>query len=221
MDEVLWTGELMPHTYFPTDANFYLYKPRQHRAGYTYGDLYYSGLLRHPLLRDSVLHSTEAHFAIDQYGFRSTQPPERARVFTLGDSFCFGFHVTQESLFQAHLARILGEPVYNLGVTGTSPLQQLLTLEYVLEAHQKSFRSHQILWLLFEGNDLEDDYTSRRISAQEGGALGRALGGTVVATAFNLPALIRGESLLQRLSAGQLILGRPAVKQQQADPYVL
>jgi hypothetical protein len=40
------------------------------------------------------------------------------------------------------------------------------------------------------------------------------------ARAFNLPALIRGESLLQRLSAGRLTLGRPGAKQPQADPYV-
>jgi hypothetical protein len=220
-DEVLWTGELTPYTYYPTDANFYLYKPRQQRLGYTYGELYYFGLLRHPILRDSVLRWTEVRFSIDQYGFRNTEPPERSRVFTLGDSFCFGFHVTQESLFQAHLARRLGEPVYNMGVTGTSPFQQLLLLEHVLTAHPESFRPQQILWLLFEGNDLEDSYASRRISGQEGGALGRALGGTVVATMFDLPALIRGESLLQRYIEGRLILGRPDVKRHQADPYML
>ena len=219
-DEVLWTGELTPHTYYPTDANFYLHKPRQQRAGSTYGELYYLGLLRHPILRDSVLRLTEVRFSIDQYGFRSTQPPERSRVFTLGDSFCFGFHMTQESLFQAHVARRLGEPVYNMGVTGTSPFQQLLLLEHVLTAHPGSFRPQRILWLVFEGNDLEDDYAARRIS-NKGGVLEHALGGTVVATAFNLPALIRGESLLQRVSEGRLMLGRPGVKQQQADPYVL
>jgi GDSL-like Lipase/Acylhydrolase family len=220
-DEVVWTGELVPHTYYPSDANFYLYKPRQQRAGYTYGELYYVGLLSHPILRDSVLRWTEVRFSIDQYGFRNTQPPERSRVFTLGDSFCFGFHVTQESIFQAHLARRLGEPVYNMGVIGTSPFQQLLLLEHVLTAHPESFRPQRILWLLFEGNDLEDDYASRRTSGQEGGALGRALRGTVVATMFDLPALIRRESLLQRHIEGRLILGRPDVKRQQADPYVL
>jgi len=40
----------------------------------------------------------------------------------------------QELLFQAHLARHLGEPVYNMGVTGTSPFPQLLLLEHVLTA---------------------------------------------------------------------------------------
>jgi len=221
VDEALWTGELNPRTYHPTDANFYLYKPRQQRAGFTYGELYYFGLVRHPILRDSVLRSTEVRYSIDKYGFRSTQPPERSRVFTLGDSVCFGSHVTQESLFQAHLARRLGEPVYNMGVSGTSPFQQLLLLEHVLTAHPGSFRPQRILWLLFEGNDLEDDYAPRRIAGQEVGALGRALNGTVVATPFNLPALIREESLLQRLIAGRLMLGRPGAKQQQADPYVL
>jgi GDSL-like Lipase/Acylhydrolase family len=221
VDEVLWTGELMPYTYHPTDANFYLYKPRQERAGFTYGELYYFGLLRHPILRDSVLRLTEFRLSIDRYGFRNTAPPERSRVFTLGDSFSFGFHMTQESIFQAHLARRLGEPVYNMGVSGTSPFQQLLLLEHVLTAHPRSFRPQRILWLLFEGNDLEDDYAPRRIAGQEVGALGRALNGTVVATPFNLPALIREESLLQRLIAGRLMLGRPGTKQQQADPYVL
>src|SRR5262249_2025752 len=220
VDEVLWTGELTPHTYYPTDANFYLYKPQQQRAGVTYGELYYFGLLRHPLLRDSVLRSTEVRFSIDQYGFRSTQPPERSRVFTLGDSVCFGSHVTQESLFQAHLARRLGEPVYNMGVTGTSPFQQLLLLEHVLTAHPESFRPQRILWLLFEGNDLEDDYAPRRIAGQEVGVLGRALTGTVVATPFNLPAVIREESLLRGLIGGRLMLGRPGTKQQQAYPYM-
>src|SRR5262245_56449039 len=97
VDEALWTGELNQRTYHPTDANLYLYKPRQQRAGFTYGELYYFGLVRHPILRDSVLRSTEVRYSIDKYGFRSTQPPERSRVFTLGDSVCFGSHVTQES----------------------------------------------------------------------------------------------------------------------------
>jgi len=77
MDEVLWTGEIMPHEYQPTDANFYLYKPRQQRAGFTYGELYYFGLLRHPILRDSVLHLKEVRFSIDRYGFRNTNQTSR------------------------------------------------------------------------------------------------------------------------------------------------
>src|SRR4029453_2844739 len=96
-----------------------------------------------------------------------------------------------------------------MGVPGQSPFQQLLLLEHVLTAHPESFRPQQILWLLFEGKDLEDNYASPRISGQGGARLEGAPGGPVVATMFDLPALIRGESLLQRYIEGRLILGRP------------
>ena len=94
-DPHTWDGELMPQRYFPTNENFFLYKPGETSGGCSYGELYYPALLQHQVFKESVLELRKVEYSIDEYGLRNTHRPEKATVFALGDSFCFGYHMTQ------------------------------------------------------------------------------------------------------------------------------
>ena len=118
VDRRTWDGELMPHEYSPTAGNFKVYKPSQIRSGETYGEHYYPDLLKHQVLREEVLQLRHIDFIIDQYGLRNSTPPSESDVFVLGDSFAFGYHMTQSSTFTSLLKSRLGKPVYNMGVSG-------------------------------------------------------------------------------------------------------
>ncbi len=139
-------------------VTFKSYKPSQIRSGETYGELYYPDLLKHQVLREEVLQLRHIDFIIDQYGLRNATPPSESDVFVLGDSFAFGHHMTQSSTFPSLLKSRLGKPVYNMGVIAISPLQEYLILDYFLKTNPDAFKPRDLLWLIFEGNDLEDSY---------------------------------------------------------------
>lgn len=217
-DPHTWDAELMPQEYFPTEANFFLYKPEALSAGYAYGEFYSPDLLRHKIIKDEVLKLRYLKFSIDQYGVRNTRRPEEARVFALGDSFCFGYHMTQDATWTSLLEATLGEPVYNMGVSGTSPLQQLQILEYFLREYPKAFLPKRLLWMLFEGNDLEDSYAPRR---REPTFFNRVFRKTIAGTIASIPRHIRRESVIRRLADGDLIVGSRPEEGQRSDHYLL
>ena len=216
-DPQSWLQELSPNVYYPTENNFYLYKPYEHKGGYTYGEHYYPALQKHPLIRDSVLQRHHVEFSIDQYGLRNTHPPEEAAIFTLGDSFCYGYDITQASTFQELLGAKLGQPVYNMGLSGTSPFQQLLAVNYLFSKYPQAFHPRRLLWLIFEGNDLEETYSPERNQH----ALQGTFAGTLLETLDSLPFQVRRESVIRRLSKGELTLVRPAELALQPDHYHL
>jgi SGNH hydrolase-like domain, acetyltransferase AlgX len=217
-DSHTWAGELMPQEYFPTEANFYLYKPDALSAGYAYGEFYSPDLLRHQIVRDEVLKLGHVEFSIDQYGLRNTQRPEDSRIFALGDSFCFGNHMTQDATWTSLLEATLGEPVYNMGVSGTSPFQQLQILQYLILEYPKSFRPKRLLWMLFEGNDLEDSYAPKR---PEPGLFTKAFHETLVEEIGLIPRRLRAESVMRRLVDGKLTVGSHPEQGQRSDHYLL
>jgi len=219
-DEQVWEGELMPQRFYPTEANFFLYKPGVTSIGYSYGEFYYPDLLRHAVLRESVLQLRKNEFLIDQYGLRNTRPPEEARIFALGDSFCFGSHVTQAANWTELLASRLGQPVYNLGVRATSPLQQLLLLEYLLEKHPQSFQPRHLLWLIFGGNDLQDDHSPGRPESDQD-RLFRTFSGTIIRPILSLPRQLRRESMIRRMADGDVTFNGMARNGQASDHYLL
>ena len=205
-DPHVWDGELMPVTYYPTDANFWLYKPGQSRTATAYGEHYYTALSRHAVLKDSVLESQRIEFIIDHYGLRNVDDPAGAAVFALGDSFCFGYHVTQNDTFPALLRDRLGEPVYNVGVSSTSPMQQFLLFEYLLRTYPDTFKPKRLLWLIFEGNDLDGSYEVTRPTRSASRSLGEIFSGTVVGAVADVPALIRGQSIIRLVSSRRIVL---------------
>jgi hypothetical protein len=220
-DSRVWDGELMPVTYYPTDANFWLYKPEQMRTATAYGEHYYTALSRHAVLKDSVLETRRIEFSIDRYGLRNVDDPARAAVFTLGDSFCFGHHVTQHATFSQLLKDRLGEPVYNAGVSGTSPRQQLLLFEHLLRTHPETFKPKRLLWLIFEGNDLTGSYDTKRPGQAGSRSLGAIFSGTIVGAVADIPALLRGQSVIRLVSSGQTVLTGRMARQTTGNHYEL
>src|SRR5262245_19411062 len=194
-----WDGELMPHNYTPTTANFSVYKPGQIRAGETYGEHYYPGLLKHRVLREGVLQLRHVEYQIDKYGFRNIDPPSNSAIFALGDSFCFGYHMTQSSVFTSLLKSQLGAPVYNMGVSATAPDQQFLALDYSLRTYPDQFKPQHLLWLIFEGNDLEDRYVMKVVPDVRVQTIREKIW-VPLAWMAHLPWSIRDQSIIRKLA---------------------
>jgi hypothetical protein len=201
-DERIWDGEIMPELYTSAVGNFQLYKPDQAKSGATYGEHYYPELMRHPLLRDQVLQQHRIEFTIDRYGLRNTHSPAESTVFALGDSFCFGYHTTQADLFTERLGARIGSPIYNMGVSGTSPMQQFQLFEHHLRTWPDVFKPRQLVWLIFEGNDLEESYAEKAPSVKKEQGLTQTFDGTLVGMVASIPSVVRQQSLL-RLALGR------------------
>lgn len=101
-------------------------------------------------------------FVTDVHGFRNEPPATgfEARaldLIVLGDSFGVASATTQEKTLSSVLARDYGLAVYNLSVSGEGPQQEYANL--LLEGPRlKTGEGVSVLWLIFAGNDLEDQY---------------------------------------------------------------
>jgi hypothetical protein len=188
--------QLRPRRFYPTARNFTIYKPDFQTVGWTYGDLDSLALRRSPTLMSSVLERRRVATSIDARGFRETLPMDEATVLALGDSYVHGPTISQELTWPKVLESITGVSVYNLGVDMSSPGQQVWLLEHVLTA-MRPRRARRVLWMIFEGNDLEDDYSPTPPVAPP--LFTQTLVG---ALSVGAPELVRNGSVLKRLLAG-------------------
>jgi acetyltransferase AlgX (SGNH hydrolase-like protein) len=203
----VWHGELFPRSYFPTEKNFFLYKPDVRLSALTYGEHYQPSMLASPTLRDSVLEPHRLSYVIGPHGLRELEPLTGTRVFALGDSFVFGAATNEGKTWVDLLGAALGEPVYNLGVSNTGPKQQLMLLEHLLATNGDSMRVGRLLWMIFEGNDLENSYDELRgVSTAPSTGLRARFEGTVAEVLMSVPGRLRNESVLRRLLDGELWL---------------
>lgn len=92
----------------------------------------------------------------DHNGFRNDDDLDHADVVVLGDSYVEGAMLPSSDLLTAALARKLGTPVANLGVNGYGPEQEL----FVLKRYALSLQPKTIVWVFFEGNDLDQVHWS-------------------------------------------------------------
>jgi hypothetical protein len=203
-DSHVWHGEIYPRQYYPTDRNFQLYKPNVRVTAPVFGERYISSMLRSPTLMKSVLQQRTVTYVIGPEGLREVEPLSESRIFALGDSFVFGFATDEGRCWPDLLGKSLGEPIYNLGVSATGPRPQLELLKYLLERYRGSMRVRQLLWMIFEGNDLENSYDELRPFAPANRA--SALEGTVADSLLAIPGRIRDTSVLRKLLRGQLTL---------------
>ena len=209
-DGHVWHGELYPRVYFPTEKNFFLYKPDVRLSATTYGGYYESSMLASPTLRDSVLEPRRLSYFIGPHGLRELEPLAGTRLFALGDSFVFGHATDEGKTWVDLLGAALGESVYNLGVSATGPKQQLMLLEHLLATNVDSMRVGRLLWMIFEGNDLENSYEEMRVvSAAPSVSLRMRLEGTIPAALLSVPGRLRNESVLRRLLHGELRFSTP------------
>lgn len=159
-DPALDSLQLRPRRYYPTGKNFTIYKPDFQSVGWTYGDLVSPALRQSPTLMSSVLERRRVATSIDAHGFRETTPLDEATVLALGDSYVQAPTLSQELTWPKVLESLTGVAVYNLGVDRASPAQELWLLEHVLTT-MRPRKARRVLWMIFEGNDLEDDFDHR------------------------------------------------------------
>jgi len=218
-DPRTFVEELYPRLYYPTDRNFRLHKPGITVTGSHYGDLYIPPMLRSRTLVDSVLDRRQVTIHINDLGLRETSQLGRCEIFALGDSFTFGWGVSDGDAWPDLLERRLGRCVYNLGVHDASPLQELLLLEYVLSRPEHA-RPRDLVWAIYEGNDLEDSYDEEN-AEDAPGWLARATSGTIL-DPEGLEAAVRkvqAQSILHRFRTGELRLATAKRRQERRQHY--
>ena len=94
----------------------------------------------------------------DQNGFRNEVDLKRADMVVIGDSFVEGLTVPTEQLTSSVLARLSGQVVANLGQSAYGPLEEMV----VLKRYGLPLRPRTVVWMFFEGNDLQDVTAYRR-----------------------------------------------------------
>lgn len=100
----------------------------------------------------------------DRYGYRNPgELLETYPMLVVGDSFAAGSHVSDEQMWSVLLSGQLEQPIYNLGVSGSSP--RVYLNNYVVLGQQ--FRPKTVLFMLYEGNDFRYE-PPPRINAQTG-----------------------------------------------------
>lgn len=220
-DATIWHGELYPRQYAPTNRNFRLYKPNVRLTGETYGERYVSSMLKSPTLVEQVLQKRSLSYFIGPEGLRELEPLADSRIFALGDSFVFGFATDEGKTWTDLLGKSIGAPVYNLGVSATGPRPQLELLKYLLETHASTMHVERLLWMIFEGNDLENSYDKFLSDAPT--AAVSPFDGTLLEPFLSIPERVKGASVLRRLVRGQLAFssGGPRYGQYEIDGQAL
>jgi len=203
LDRTTWIGEWYPRLFYPTDKNFRLHKPNLTLTGEHYGQHYRWQLMRSPTLAHSVFQKQQVSIRINELGFRETKPLEQCSIFALGDSFTFGWGVTQVKTWTNVLQRATGNCIYNLGIHDASPKQEVLLLEYLLTQGAPGLGIRHLFWVLYEGNDLEDSYEDLRPSGA-GSTFSRRFKGTVLESLYGLVLAIQHESWIYKFRTGQL-----------------
>ncbi len=206
-DPRIWHGELYPEHFFPTDRAFSLFKPDVVLTGSTYGEFYHPDMLQSSTLADSVLELKTLTYRIGPLGMRDTTPISDARIYALGDSFAMGYGTDEGLTWTERLGESMGEPVYNMGVSATGPNTQRMLLDYILESQENEIRVEHLLWMLFEGNDLENGFGEFR-HRPTGSGLAQLAEGTLLGSLLTIPDVVKESSVLRRAIDGTL--RRPA-----------
>lgn len=99
------------------------------------------------------------YFKSDEYGFRNDADNEKSEynLIILGDSFGFGSGMTQNETFTSLFSNLHGFKTYNLSMDGVSPWEEYVNLVYEYPRLHLQ-KGATVLWLMFTGNDLDEDY---------------------------------------------------------------
>ncbi|MCB0335667.1 MAG: SGNH/GDSL hydrolase family protein [Bdellovibrionales bacterium] len=128
------------------------YQPNQRLVLQAYGDL--ANLAG----RDELRQYRALEFVTDERGFRNLPAQGSAAfdVIALGDSFTTGLGTTQSDIWSSLLESRHQMKTYNLGFQG-SPWDQFMNLQIELP-HIKTHQGTVLVWLMFTGNDLFENY---------------------------------------------------------------
>lgn len=101
---------------------------------------------------ESTADQTSYDLRYDHHGFRNATDLQRAEIAVIGDSYIESPMTPTAALLTSHLAELERKTVVNLGQSGYGPLHELAVLRrYALPLQPK-----QVIWVFFEGNDLQD-----------------------------------------------------------------
>jgi len=140
---------------------------------------------------------------IDEQGLRNPSGSlSAARIIVLGDSFAAAINTCAAETFAAHLARLVGQPVYNAGVDGFSTFQETRLLRHLIRA---GGHAQSVVLLFYLGNDFRDNFIDN-IRVSEAGWMGswpvsQALGYQTVPPPGVKAALRRTGVALEELKA--------------------
>ena len=90
----------------------------------------------------------------DANGFRNASVPAQTDILAVGDSFTYGYNAPRGGAWPAHLQRLTGQTVYNAGVGGFGPLQEL----HVTQQQAPKLKPKTVVMAIFLGNDITDAY---------------------------------------------------------------
>ena len=102
-------------------------------------------------------------FETDAFGFRNYPWEDQMKkddpynLILLGDSFGTGVDTTQENTWANLFERTYGLRTYNLSLPGAGPWHELMNLKIACTRLHCGSKT-AVLWALFSGNDLDDDY---------------------------------------------------------------
>lgn len=162
-------------------AHHVIVTPEGYRTGVMepnyYGEMFGPGQIATYLEDSGFYEPRRIVVETDEVGLRNSRDAfgRSQDVVLLGDSFTFGYGTSQGDTWAEALARLSGLHVYNAGVYGTGPSQEIeLLLFLVNEKGLKINPGATIFVLVFEGNDFSDPSAYRSPeAAPEEGTVGR------------------------------------------------
>jgi hypothetical protein len=101
--------------------------------------------------------TVECVYHSDSRGYRNRDEREQYDIVVLGDSFAEGSNVSDDQAWPAVLGEISGATVYNLGMSGYSPVHYAAALE----EHGLGLSPKVVVCMLYEGNDFRGSVLKR------------------------------------------------------------
>lgn len=152
---------------WPLDVDLLRFSPNVAFDGEVYGDL--AAISGDKSMRES----RHIRFETGPLGFRNDSPfpVEPVDLILLGDSFGVGSSTSQEHTWGSIFRSKYGTRVYNLSMSG-SPWGGLMNLKGCVD-DVPCRPGTIVLWALFEGNDLDEDYRDDFIPLTNPGLLGQ------------------------------------------------
>lgn len=98
------------------------------------------------------LGTVKVQFKTDSRGFRNATEMDHCDILAMGDSFTEGSRVSNNEAWPALLSEKTGQPVYNMGMSGTSPI-------YYLEVYKRfgaDLSPKTVICSIYEGNDFRE-----------------------------------------------------------------
>src|SRR6202790_1194960 len=138
-----------------------VHRPHAHQSGAARGGLISWGYQIPE--SDKVLYQWDVTY--DHNGFRNQSDLKSADMVVIGDSFVEGLTVPDSQLTTSLLARLQGDVVANLGQSAYGPQQELV----VLKRYGLPLQPRTVVWMFFEGNDLEDVVAYRKATSNPDG----------------------------------------------------